>query len=430
MRAVVQLGGGLQYTDPDQTFTTGVLASARLPQLSVVVPPGPGTNPGVELLSMSNNGLALDCAAVDLGGNVIWYYDFSNVTGPGAEGPGPFPVKLLSNGHMKVLIGNVVPNYPESMVQEVDLAGNVISELTTDDLNAKLAQAGSPIVSAGFHHDFLSLPNGHTVYLVMDQRNVTLSGATSPTLVTGDSLVDVDADGNIAWTWSTYDHLNVNYHPFNFPDWTHSNALIYSPSDGDLILSSRSLSWVMKIDYANGAGSGNILWKLGPNGDFTLTNGGSNDWFYNQHYPNVIRYPISAGNFELGIWDNGNTRLDPVTGLPCQNADTTPGGGSCYSRGILMNVDETAKTASIVWSDDLAPEFSDCCGNISVLANGDVEMGTGGQSLTPPLATEVLEVTQQSSPQVVWQMDFSGQFSYRMIRIPSLYPGVTWASGQ
>jgi len=140
-------------------------------------------------------------------------------------------------------------------------------------------------LSAGFHHDFAVLPNGHTIYLVTEQRNVTLSGDTSPTFVTGDSSVDVDPKGNPVWTWSTFDHLDVNYHPFGFPDWTHSNAVVYSPSDGNLILSSRSLSWVMKIDYNNGMGTGNVLWKLGPNGDFKLQNGGPSDWFYNQHYP-------------------------------------------------------------------------------------------------------------------------------------------------
>ena len=52
-----------------------------------------------------------------------------------------------------------------------------------------------------------SFPNGHTIYLVTEQRNVTLSGDTSPTFVTGDSSVDVDPKGNPVWTWSTFDHL-------------------------------------------------------------------------------------------------------------------------------------------------------------------------------------------------------------------------------
>lgn len=421
MRASVQFAGGVQYNDPDQTFTTGAgLAADRLPQITIAVPPGPDTNPGVELLSLASasNGNKIMAAVVDLNGNVIWYYDFSDIPNLGTDLP--FPIKLLSNGHMKLAIGNIIPNAPVSTVREIDLAGTIISELTTADLNSRLKQAGFSLVSAGFHHDFAVLPNGHTIYLVMEQRNVTLAGNTSPTLVTGDALVDVDSNGNPRWTWSTFDHLDVNDHPFGPLDWTHSNAIVYSATDHDLVLSSRSLSWVMKIDYSDGTGTGNILWKLGPNGDFTLQNGGPSDWFYNQHYP-VFLSSLTAGSYNLGVWDNGDSRPDPVTGLPCG----TTGAGPCYSRGLIMTIDEPARTVAIDWQDNLSPLYALCCGNINVLPNGDVDLGTGSSSLVPP-ATEALEVTQQPAPAVVWQMNITGQFSYRMLRIPSLYPGVTW----
>ena len=216
-----------------------------------------------------------------------------------------------------------------------------------------------------------------------------------------------------------------NYHPFGFPDWTHSNAIVYSPSDGNLILSSRSLSWVMKIDYNNGMGTGNVLWKLGPNGDFKLQNGGPSDWFYNQHYP-VFLGLLTVTKYKLAISDNGNSRPDPVSGVPCGDGGAVGGVGPCYSRGLILDVNEPAKTASIVWQDNLSPLFAQCCGNINVLANGNVDMGAGATSFAFPQNTEALEVTQQAIPQIVWQMNITGQFSYRMLRIPSLYPGVTW----
>jgi hypothetical protein len=418
MRAAVQFAGGAQYDDPDRTFTTGAgVPAAQLPQITITVPRGPATSPGIELASWGATPTN-DAVALDLQGNVIWYYDFSGI--PDIGNDGPFPIKLLPNGHMKILIGTITPNPPVSTVREIDLAGNIISELTTADLNAQLAHAGFGLLSAGFHHDFAVLPNGHTIYLVMEQRNVTLSGDTNPTFVTGDSLVDVDPSGNPVWTWSTFDHLDVNYHPFGFPDWTHSNAVVYSPSDRNLILSSRSLSWVMKIDYKDGHGTGDILWKLGPNGDFTLQNGGLSDWFYNQHYP-LFLSPLTVGTYKLAIWDNGNSRPDPISGLPCGTAGASP----CYSRGLILNINEHARTASMVWQDNLSPLFALCCGNISVLANGNVDMGTGATSFAPS-ATEALEVTQTSPPQVVWQMNITGDLAYRMVRIPSLYPGVTW----
>lgn len=82
----------------------------------------------------------------------------------------------------------------------------------------------------------------------------------------------------------------MNRHLFGLPDWTHSNALVYSPSDGNLLLSVRHQSWVLKIDYNNGAGTGNLLWRLGYQGDFALTQNGvpsfdPSDWFsFLPHY--------------------------------------------------------------------------------------------------------------------------------------------------
>ena len=60
----------------------------------------------------------------------------------------------------------------------------------------------------------------------------------------GDALVDLDQNHNPVWVWDTFDHLcsatvttpclDINRHPLDFPDWTHSNALVYSPDDGNL----------------------------------------------------------------------------------------------------------------------------------------------------------------------------------------------------
>ena len=41
-------------------------------------------------------------------------------------------------------------------------------------------------------------------------------------------------------------------------------------------------------------------------------------------------------------------------------------------------------------------------------------------------SSQITEVTNSASPQIVWQMTISGSYAYRGYRIPSLYPGVTW----
>lgn len=416
MRAMVELSGGTQYLDSDRTFTTGGLPASQLPMFTVAQAAGPQTNPGVEMWDLASlsgaPGGPVEALVTDLDGNVIWYYTFDN-SGDGI----PFPIKPLSNGHFKIAIGSVYPfvyGEPLNVVREIDLAGNTISELTLPEVNAGLAALGSNIVAQGFHHDFALLPTGHTVYLVSDVRNGVI----------GDALVDVDENNVVRWAWSTFDHLDINYRPFGFPDWTHCNAIIYSSTDGNLVLSSRSLSWVMKIDYRFGVGAGDILWKLGPNGDITLENGGPGGWFYNQHFP-VFLSPNTVGTFKLGVWDNGNSRPDLITGIPCGDGGDPGGVGPCYSRGLIFEINEPAKTAQIVWQDDVSPEFATCCGDINVLSNGDVEMGMGATGIFPA-TSQTREVTQEPTPVTVWQMNLTGQFAYRSFRIPSLYPGITW----
>jgi hypothetical protein len=60
-------------------------------------------------------------------------------------------------------------------------------------------------------------------------------------------------------------------------DWLHANSLYYwpnsgasTPQPGDIIWSARHQDWVFKIDYRDGKGTGDIVWRMGPSGDFTF----------------------------------------------------------------------------------------------------------------------------------------------------------------
>ena len=176
--------------------------------------------------------------------------------------------KLMPNGHFLINFNSsAVADGADSIIQEVDLGGNVVWQLTAAQLNQALAAAtctGCNITVVGTHHDFAVLPNGHLILIAAQQKVETgLTGFPDPVTVTGDVLIDLDQNHKPVWLWSEFDHLDVNRHPFSFPDWTHTNAVVYSPDDKDLIISMRHQFWVIKIDYNNGQGTGNILWKLG-----------------------------------------------------------------------------------------------------------------------------------------------------------------------
>jgi arylsulfate sulfotransferase len=416
MRARMNLPDGSQSFDSDHVFNTGGLPPERIPQVTVTRPDGLEPSPGIELINVVSSvplpsTEKVTASAFDLAGNLVWFYDLEDA----GELDSPFPIKLLPNGDFLLVVTGAFDG-----VREINLAGETISQFSLADVNQALAQAGFQIALASLHHDILPLPNGHLILLGNTFKMIAnlpkLPGATQ---VLGDVLIDLDQDRKPVWVWSAFDHFDVNRQPFGFPDWTHSNAVIDSPDDGNLILSMRDQHWVIKINYRDGAGDGSILWRLGPGGDFVIPGGSPADFNYAQHYP-VLTGAKSSGVFPLMLFDNGNNRIMDSNGTVCGS----PGAASCYSRPVLFQLDETSKTAQILWQDKL-PVISLCCGSINTLENGDAEFDIALDPIVPP-GSRIQEVTQEPVSRLVWQMDVIGQLAYRAFRIPSLYPGVQW----
>jgi arylsulfate sulfotransferase len=421
MRSQVQCLGNT-LTSADSTFKTGALpASTPFPAIQVSRPNGSLSsleNPGIELFCLVGpDSNEMQAFATDRDGNPIWYYDVG-------QGNYPSPIKLLPNGHVILNIATPV----SSILREVDLAGTTIREMDIATLGLKMRAAGFDFVPNLSHHDLLPLDNGHLIVLTNFPKSFTnLAGYPGTIQVSGDGLIDLDSSWNPVWAWNSFDYLDVNRQLPSFPDWTHSNAIVYSPSDGNLLLSVRNQSWVLKIDYNNGAGTGNLLWRLGYQGDFALTQNSvptddPSDWFSFQHFPSLVSQ--SGPQTMLAIWDNGDNRVLDTSGTICG----TPSTAACYSRATIFQVDESSMVANLVW-DDLPGYYGIWGGNINQLSNGDIEFDVNAFA-NPPISnvvSEVQEVTQTSTPEIIWQVDVPAPTNaYRAYRIPSLYPGVTW----
>ena len=411
MRAVVTADDGSTTSDLDHTFTTQAVPSALLPVITVNTTQGMTPQPGVEVLDLIENGSQPSLSVVDLSGNLLWSYGSSDA----ADVQG---VHLLPNGHFLMCLY-------AAMLREVDLANNTIQQETSIQLNNSLKAANLNYQTLNFNHDVIALPNGHWIGMIQIQQPCSaIPNCSGLGNILGDVIVDLAPNGDgtfsLAWHWSTFDHLDINRALQGYPDWTHANALLYSPDDGNLLFSIRHQSWIIKIDYANGAGTGDIIWKLGNQGDFTLLDGTDpTDWFYAQHGPSFVSNN-TTGKFTLAIMDNGNYRAFPA-GVTCG----TTGNPSCaYSRAIELEIDENAKTATLLAA--YAPsEYSFWGGNAEQLANGNIEgdFTVGATALT---LSDVFEVTPDSNHSVVWHLRTGARNAYRAFRLPSLYPGVQW----
>jgi arylsulfate sulfotransferase len=414
MQATVTLANGTTFTDIDHTFVTGAIPAGIIPDMSTQLTGAGTASPGIELLSLvdvSTTQNTLSALATDLAGNVIWYYPLP--TGAYVE-----PVKLLPNGHMLVLTDGTVND-----VREIDLAGNMINYVTNTQINNSLATTTN-FQEVGLSHDVLALPNGHWILLASVQETVNdQPGVPAGTVVLGNALIDWDVQQSQAvWTWSTFDHIPLTHAPNGLADWTHGNAVIYSPDDGDIIFSMRNQNWVVKINYQNGTGDGSIVWRLGPDGDFTLPNGDAPiEWNYGQHYPS-IQSPNSSGIFSLMVFNNGNGRMVDSNGDVCG----TSGAIACYSSVPVYQLNEGTMTVNVLWENNLAPAYSICCGDALILPSGNVEFDVAYDIYSN--GSYIEEVTQTQAPELIWRMNVVGQIAYRGIRTPSLYPGQVWPS--
>lgn len=422
MRGEVQLANGATFTDADQTCTTG-----KPPVSSPVTVAAAGTpQPGIEFWNTLFPAGDTQAVATDLEGNVIWTYSYKHNDQDTIQG-----FQLLPNGDVLMLITYLSSMNPASEsgvideVREVDLAGNTVRSLTMKALNEKMAASnlrdaqGNAYAFKSLHHDVLVLPNGHWVLLACYNKAYPNLAGTAKGMVLGDALVDVDAQGNPDWAWNTFDHLDVNRQPMNFPDWTHANGMLYSSDDHNLLLSIRHQNWVVKIEYLDGAGSGKVLWRLGEGGDFKLVNGTDPaDWFYAQHGMNYFT-ASTTGVFRLGLLDNGNDRLLASGQAHCGTGSTE---ANCYSTVPVLEINEGDMTATLV-GHYVPPQslFSYFGGNAELLANGDVEADFASNR-----TGAVVQELDPSLQRVVWQATTEKAFQYHAMRMPSLYPGVQW----
>ena len=399
---VVDSGDSFEF-GPVITKTSGAVR-ADLPATTVLQAPPPDSPAPIVL----QENVFANQLATDLAGQVVWYY-------PGA--PLSFMTRPTGRGTFLGIVQDAQGDPWRQVLREFNLIGMSICETNAGRVNEQLRALGKRPINA-FHHEALRLPDGNIAVLGGVEQILTNVQGTGAVNVLGDMVIVLDPNLNVVWTWDAFDHLDPHRKatledqclPNACPplqldrfanDWTHSNAIEAAP-DGNLLVSVRNQDWIIKIAYDSGEGSGDVLWRLGRAGDFTLSGGDQSSWFTHQHDPRFE--PFSADR--LMVLDNGNTRHD-------FDARVT-------SRGQVYEIDEKNRTARLAVNVDLG-RYSLAVGSTEKLANGNYWFDAGFLPDGSGISSEY-----DSAGRIVGSLRTAAPV-YRSYRLASIYSPV-WGS--
>ena len=246
-------------------------------------------------------------------------------------------------------------------------------------------------------HDLQVLPNGNAFLMAYDAETIDMSkiveGGKTNAIVTGLIIQELDPSKNVIFEWRSWDHFSLFNSTSSLTDQSidlvHGNSLALS-NDGNLLLSSRDLDEITKINLQ----TGDVMWRLGGKENmFTFVN---SQTFAYQH--DVRQLP----NGDLTVFDNQGTQEVPAP-----------------SEGMEYKIDETNKTVTQVWGFTRTPPvFATFLGDVQTLSDGNMVVGWG----TPSQAKGYSFVTMTEvnpNNQTIFELIFDQPYvSYRAFRFP------------
>ncbi len=294
----------------------------------------------------------------------------------------PLAGKVTANFRVQSYRGSAVLSWWEGDIELGHGVGEYVIADTRYHTVRRVQAAG------GLHgdlHEFVITPRDTALLTSYVVRKADLSsvGGSRHGSIQDAIFQEIDlADGHVLLEWHSLDHvaLHESYAPVG-DDWDyfHINSVDLD-HDGGLLVSSRSTHTVYKLDRR-----GTIVWRLGGSrSDFSMGAGSSFAW---QH--DARRQPDGT----LTIFDNGAT---PAV--------------ERLSRGLILDVDESAMTATLLRQYTRPPILAGSQGSMQLLPNGNVFVGWG----ETPRVSEF-----DRSGQLLFDALLGSKYqSYRAFRLP------------
>lgn len=202
---------------------------------------------------------------------VVWYQDFDTLV---------FRPSNFTKERTLLTIENA------KLIKEYDLFGNVLFELSK----------GEKGFDKLIHHEIIKIDDNYvTLSRVKKAFDLTAIGGGKSDTIKSDGILVLDAVGNKIWEWNIFDVADPRKDDKILKmmgDWGHANSLNVD-KNGNYLVSFRVFDQIWNIDSQ----TGEVLWKLGLDGDFDMN---EDDYFYKQHAAHIN----SEG--DLMLFDNGN----------------------------------------------------------------------------------------------------------------------------
>jgi hypothetical protein len=370
-------------------FTAGALPS-QIPVADVTINDTAKSQPGWTLMNIVKSSSATGpisndpAAAViyDATGQPVWYY----VDGTTEDFGGAISTYLTDEG---VLVGPVMgSNGTGESPREVDFAGETVWECQDPRCGG----------TGDLTHDTIKLSNGN--HVVVRWKSL---GTGGPGMDSDPVFEEIDASGKVVWS---LDYGQLVPKPSGASgDWCHGNSITIDIPNDAVYANCRWMGLV-KTSYTN---PNSLIWHMaakygGAAG--TITFSSEADQYEDVHDPEI------HDDGTILFFDNGG--YSPGT------STTTH-----HSRAVEYQVDESAKTATLVWEfpgnfdvDSWYKNdwYTSYFGDADRLANGNVLITAGSVSANDGDA-RVFEVTKADGT-VVWEFRLPSSFGvYRADRI-------------
>ena len=289
--------------------------------------------------------------------------------------------------------------------------GNIIARtsgrLTEYTINDELVFESENL---GFHHLVQKTINNTFLGLINSNKSGDCPSecqppwSLMPITWKGDSIIELDINGNIIWEWDTHDYIGIHNYNSHYVenigvnsggiiDWTHSNEVFYNQNENAMYLSLRNINTITKIDYD----TKEIIWHLG---DLDTLNSSTFNSYFNEHPTfNHQHTPELTSNNTLMLFNNGTYNNPKVS--------------SCQEYSISNN-----NSFQLIWEYILNDTlYTDARGECHRLDNQNILIACGRLG-------NFLEIDDNNN--LVWHVAHASSTgtntTYRITKINNLYP--------